>query len=121
MAAKANVTEAPGKAASSGDAEAQDTPDSDGETGQEEQEQKEFVCRQRHRVLKSNKWLARQRREPASIIRSEGSSVAEQSVTVARPICSKEYRYRWLLRHMPAKHPGHDESLRPQPRAKPKQ
>ncbi|KAH8604590.1 hypothetical protein ERJ75_001702200 [Trypanosoma vivax] len=36
------------------------------------------------------------------------------------PICSKECHYRWLLRHMLTKHPGHDESLRPQPRARPK-
>ncbi|KAH8607745.1 hypothetical protein ERJ75_001382800 [Trypanosoma vivax] len=30
---------------------------------------------------------------------------------------NKEYHSRWLLRHMLTKHPGHDESLRPQPRA----
>ncbi|KAH8610317.1 hypothetical protein ERJ75_001114400 [Trypanosoma vivax] len=109
----------PEKQLSSGP-KAQDTPDSDGKAGQEEQEQREFVCQQCHRVLKSKTWLTRHKCEPTSIINSEGSNVAEQSVTVARPICRREYHYRWLLRHMLTKHPGHDESLRPQPRAKPK-
>ncbi|KAG8340151.1 hypothetical protein TRVL_09020 [Trypanosoma vivax] len=106
----------PEKQPSRGGEEAQDTPDSDGETVQEEQEQKEFVCRQRLRVLKSNKWLTRQRCEPASIIRSEASNVEEQSVTAACPICSKEYHYRWLQRHMLTKHPCYDEPFRPRPR-----
>ncbi|KAH8609345.1 hypothetical protein ERJ75_001214200 [Trypanosoma vivax] len=87
---------------------------------QEEHEQKGFVCRQCHRVLKSKTWLTSHKCEATSIINSEDSNVAEQSVTVAHPICSKECRYRWLLRHMLTKHPGHDESLRPQPRVKPK-
>ncbi|KAH8605646.1 hypothetical protein ERJ75_001605500 [Trypanosoma vivax] len=110
----------PAKQLSSGRKEAQDAPDSDGDAEQEEREQAAFVCQQCHRVLKSKTWLTRHKCETTSIINSEGSNVAEQPVTVARPICSKEYRYRWLLRHMLAKHPGHDESLRPQPRAKPK-
>nr|CCC48378.1 hypothetical protein, conserved in T. vivax [Trypanosoma vivax Y486] len=110
----------PAKQLSSGRKEAQDAPDSDGEAMQEEQEQKEFVCQQCHRVLKSKTWLTRHKCEPTSIINSEGSNVAEQPVTIARPICSKEYRYRWLLRGMLTKHPRHEESLRPQPRAKPK-
>ncbi|KAH8609455.1 hypothetical protein ERJ75_001195400 [Trypanosoma vivax] len=108
----------PEKQLSRGAAGAQNAPDSDGKTGQEEHEQTEFVCQQGHRVLKSKTWLTRHKCEQTSIINSEGSNVEEQSVTVARPICSKEYRYRWLLRHMLAKHRGHDESLRPQPRAK---
>ncbi|KAH8605821.1 hypothetical protein ERJ75_001582600 [Trypanosoma vivax] len=94
----------PEKQLSSGTSEAQDTPDSDGETEQEEQEQKEFVCQQCHRVLKSKAWLTRHKCEAISIINSEGSNVAEQSVTAARPICSKGCRYRRLLRHMQAKH-----------------
>ncbi|KAH8619890.1 hypothetical protein ERJ75_000127200 [Trypanosoma vivax] len=108
------------KQLSRGGEEAQDAPVSDGEAEQEEQEQKEFVCQQCHRVLESKTWLTRHKCEPTSIINSEDSNVAEQSVTAACPICSKEYHYRWLLRHMLTKHPGHDESLRPQPRAKPK-
>ncbi|KAH8617208.1 hypothetical protein ERJ75_000397100 [Trypanosoma vivax] len=110
----------PEKQLSSGPKEAQDAPNSDGEAGQEEQEQTEFVCQQCHRVLKSKTWLTRHKCEPTSIINSEDSNVAEQSVTAACPICSKEYHYRWLLRHMLTKHPGHNEPLRPQPRAKPK-
>ncbi|KAH8616773.1 hypothetical protein ERJ75_000445100 [Trypanosoma vivax] len=110
----------PEKQLSSGPKEAQYAPDSDGETAQEEQEQTEFVCRQCHRVLKSRTWLARHKCKATSIINSEDSNVAEQSVTVACPICSKECHYRWLLRHMLTKRPGHDESLRTQPRVKPK-
>ncbi|CCD18690.1 hypothetical protein, conserved [Trypanosoma vivax Y486] len=110
----------PEKHLSRGGEEAQDAPVSDGEAGQEEQEQREFVCQQCHRVLKSKFWLTRHKCEPTSIINSEDSNVAEQSVTAACPICGKEYHYRWLLRHMLTKHPGHDESLRPQPRARPK-
>ncbi|KAH8617515.1 hypothetical protein ERJ75_000362800 [Trypanosoma vivax] len=79
---------------SSGPKEAQDAPVSDGEAEQEEQEQKEFVCRQCHRVLKSKTWLTRHRCEPTSIINSEDSNVAEQSVTAACPIYCKEYHYR---------------------------
>ncbi|CCD20264.1 hypothetical protein, conserved [Trypanosoma vivax Y486] len=109
----------PEKQLSRGGEEAQDTPDGDGEAKQEEHEQKEFVCRQCHRVLKCKTWLTSHKCEATSIINSEGSNVEEQSVTAARPICSKECHYRWLLRHMLSKHPGHDESLRPQPRAKP--
>ncbi|KAH8616435.1 hypothetical protein ERJ75_000476700 [Trypanosoma vivax] len=108
----------PEKQLSRGAAEPQDAPDSDGEAGQEEQEQKEFVCQQRNRVLKSTTRLARHECEASSIVNSEGSNVAEQSVTVARHICGKQYRYRWLLRQVLTKHPGHDEPLRPQPRAK---
>ncbi|KAG8341006.1 hypothetical protein TRVL_08168 [Trypanosoma vivax] len=81
---------------------------------------KEFVCQQCHRVLQSKAWLTRHKCEPTSITNSEGSNVAEQPVTAARPICGKECHYRWLLRHMLTKHPGRDEPLRPQPRAKPK-
>ncbi|KAH8606273.1 hypothetical protein ERJ75_001533200 [Trypanosoma vivax] len=55
-----------------------------------------------------------------SIIKSEGSNELEQPVTVASPICSEECRYRWLLRHVLTKHPRHNESLRPQSRAKAK-
>ncbi|CCD20917.1 hypothetical protein ERJ75_001845900 [Trypanosoma vivax] len=87
---------------------------------QGEQDKTEFVCRQCRRVLKSKTWLTRHKCEPASIINSVDSNVAEPIVTVACPICSKEDHYRWLLGHMLTKHPGHDESLRPQPRAKPK-
>ncbi|KAH8607003.1 putative Zinc finger C2H2 type [Trypanosoma vivax] len=108
----------PEKQLSRGGTEAQDAPDSDGEAMQEEQEQKEFVCQQCHRVLKSKTWLTRHKCNAHSIINSEGSNVAGQLVTAACPICSKEYRYRWLLRHMLTKHPGHDEPLRPQPRVK---
>ncbi|KAH8616486.1 hypothetical protein ERJ75_000474300 [Trypanosoma vivax] len=110
----------PEKQLSIGDTEAQDAPDSDGEAVKEEQEQKEFVCQQCHRVLKSKTWLTRHECEASSIINSEGSNVEEQSVTAARPICGKEYHYRWQLHHMLTKHPGHDESLRPQSRAKSK-
>ncbi|KAH8620060.1 hypothetical protein ERJ75_000103000 [Trypanosoma vivax] len=70
----------PEKQLLSGTTEVQDGPDSDGEAGQEEQEQKEFVCQQCRRVLKSKTWLTRHKREPTSIINSEGSNVAEQSV-----------------------------------------
>ncbi|CCD20943.1 retrotransposon hot spot protein (RHS) [Trypanosoma vivax Y486] len=104
-----------------GAAEAQDTLGSGGEAGQGEEEQKEFVCEQCHRVLKSKAWLTRHKCAATSIINSEGSNVAEQPVTAARPICSEECRYRRLLRHMLAKHPRHGEPSRPQPRAKPKQ
>ncbi|KAH8604939.1 putative Reverse transcriptase (RNA dependent DNA polymerase) [Trypanosoma vivax] len=110
----------PEKQLSSGTLEAQDAPDSDGEAEQEEQEQKEFVCQECHRVLKSKTWLTRRKCEAISIINSEGSNVVEQPVTAARPICSKEWRFRWLLRHVLTKQPRHDESLRLQPRAKPK-
>ncbi|KAH8608365.1 putative Zinc finger C2H2 type [Trypanosoma vivax] len=110
----------PEKQLSRGGEEAQDAPVSDGEAEQEEQQQTEFVCQQCHRVLKSKTWLTRHKCEPTSIINSEDSNVEEQSVTAARPICGKEYRYRWLLRHMLTKHPGHDEPSRPQPRVKPK-
>ncbi|KAG8342400.1 hypothetical protein TRVL_06773 [Trypanosoma vivax] len=88
----------------SGTTEAEDTPNSDDEAKQEEHEQTEFVCQQCHRVLKSKTWLTRHKCEPTSIIKSEGSNVAEQPVTAACPICGKEYHYRWLLRHMLAKH-----------------
>ncbi|CCD21030.1 hypothetical protein, conserved in T. vivax [Trypanosoma vivax Y486] len=108
----------PEKQLSRGCEEAQDALVSDGEAEQEEQEQTEFACQQCHRVLKSKTWLTRHKCEPTSIINSEDSDVAGQSVTAACPICSKEYHYRWLLRHMLTKHPGHDESLRPQPRAR---
>ncbi|KAH8606827.1 hypothetical protein ERJ75_001464500 [Trypanosoma vivax] len=114
------IQNSPEKRLSRGDAEAQDTSDANGEAGQEEQEQKEFECQQCHRVLKSKKWLTRHKGEATSIINSESSNAAEQSVTAASPVCGKEYHYRWLLRHMLTKHPGHDESLRPQPRVKPK-
>ncbi|KAG8340408.1 hypothetical protein TRVL_08764 [Trypanosoma vivax] len=107
----------PEKQLSRGDEEAQNTPVSDGEAGQEEQKQTEFVCQQRNRVLKNKTWLTRHKCKAVSIINSEDSNVV-QSVTVASPICSKEYRYRWLLRHVLSKHPGHDDSLRPQSRAK---
>ncbi|KAH8603496.1 hypothetical protein ERJ75_001816700 [Trypanosoma vivax] len=110
----------PEKQLSRGGEEAQDALVSDGEAVQEEQQQTEFVCQQCHRVLKSKTWLTRHKCEATSIINSEDSNVEEQSVTAARPICSKEYRYRRLLRHMLTKHLGHDESLRPQPREKPK-
>ncbi|KAG8340900.1 hypothetical protein TRVL_08275 [Trypanosoma vivax] len=109
----------PEKQLLSGAAQVQDVPDSDGEAVQEKQKQ-EFVCQQCHRVLKSKTWLTSHKCEATSIINSEDSNVEEQSVTIACPICSKQYRYRWLLRHLLTKHPGHDESLRPQPRAKPK-
>ncbi|KAH8608928.1 hypothetical protein ERJ75_001238800 [Trypanosoma vivax] len=114
------VQKHPEKQLSSGAAKVQDAPDSDGEAEQEDKQQKEFVCQQCHRVLQSKAWLTRHKCEPTSITNSEGSNVAEQPVTAARPICGKECHYRWLLRHMLTKHPGHDESLRPQPRAKPK-
>ncbi|CCD21130.1 reverse transcriptase (RNA-dependent DNA polymerase), partial [Trypanosoma vivax Y486] len=114
------VQKHPEKQLSSGPKGAQDAPVSDGEAEQEEHEQTEFVCRQCHRVLKSKKWLTRHKCETTSSINSEDSNVAEQPVTAACPICSKEYHYRWLLRHVLTKDPGHDESLRPQPRAKPK-
>ncbi|KAH8610354.1 hypothetical protein ERJ75_001106900 [Trypanosoma vivax] len=109
----------PEKQLSRGGEEAQDALVSDGEAEEEEREKTELVCQQEHRVLKSKTWLTRHKCEPTSIINSEDSNVAEQSVTAACPICSKEYRYRWLLRHMLSKHAGHDESLRPQPRTKP--
>ncbi|KAG8343716.1 hypothetical protein TRVL_05455 [Trypanosoma vivax] len=98
------------KQLSRGGEEAQDALVSDGEAEQEEQQQTEFVCQQCHRVLKSKTWLTRHKCKTTSHINSEDSNVEEQSVTVARPICSKEYHYRWLLRHILAKHPGHDES-----------
>ncbi|KAH8605395.1 hypothetical protein ERJ75_001586000 [Trypanosoma vivax] len=101
------------KQLSSGPNEAQDAPDSDGEAAQEGQEQSEFVCQQRHRVLKSKTWLTSRKREATSSINSEGSNVAEQLVTVACPICSKGCRYRRLLRHMLTKRPRHDEPSRP--------
>ncbi|KAH8609673.1 putative RNase H [Trypanosoma vivax] len=110
----------PEKQLSRGGEEAQDAPVCDGEAEQEEQQQTEFVCQQFHRVLKSKTWLTRHKCEPTSIRNSEDSNAEEQSVTATCPICSKEYRYRWLLRQVLTKHPGHDESLRPQPRAKPK-
>ncbi|KAH8617113.1 hypothetical protein ERJ75_000410200 [Trypanosoma vivax] len=116
---KEMVQNNPEKQLSRGNTETQGAPDSDGETGQEEQERTKFVCQQGHRVLKSKTWLTRHKKETNSIINSEDSNVAEQPVTVACPICSKEYHYRWLLRHMLTKHPHRDESLRPQPRAKP--
>ncbi|KAH8619459.1 hypothetical protein ERJ75_000158100 [Trypanosoma vivax] len=108
------------KKLSRGAAEAQDAPDNDGdgEAEQEGQKEREFECQQCHRVLKNKARFTRHKCEATSDINSEGSNVAEQSVTATRPICSKEYRYRWLLRHMLAKHPRHDESLRPKPRAK---
>ncbi|KAG8338783.1 hypothetical protein TRVL_10390 [Trypanosoma vivax] len=111
----------PEKQLLSGAADVQDAPDSDGEAEQGEQEQKEFVCQQCHRALKSKTWLTRHKCEPTSIINSKGSNLAEQPVTAARPIRSKECRYRRLPRHMLSKHPGHDEPLRPQQRAKPNQ
>ncbi|KAH8618334.1 hypothetical protein ERJ75_000291400 [Trypanosoma vivax] len=114
------VQKHPEKKISSGPKETQDAPVSDGEAEQQVHEQMDFVCQQCHRVLESKTWLTRHKFETTSIINSEDSNVAEQSVTAACPICSKEYHYRWLLRHMLTKHPGHDESLRPQPRAKPK-
>ncbi|CCD21230.1 hypothetical protein, conserved in T. vivax [Trypanosoma vivax Y486] len=110
----------PEKQLSRGAEEAQDGLVSDGEAEQGDKQQTEFVCQQCHRVLKSKTWLTRHKCEPTSIINSEDSNVEEQSVTAACPICSKEYHYRWLLRHMLTKHPRHDESLRPQRRAKPK-
>ncbi|CCD11847.1 unnamed protein product [Trypanosoma congolense IL3000] len=91
--------------------------DSDGEPAQEEQN---FVCQKCNRVLKSKTCLTRHKCDVTSNINSEDSNVAEQSDTAVCPICSKQYHYKWLLRHMREKHPGHDESLRPQPRAKPK-
>ncbi|KAH8609747.1 hypothetical protein ERJ75_001174200 [Trypanosoma vivax] len=109
----------PEKQLSSGPNGAQDAPESDGYAAQEEQEEKQFVCQQCRRVLKSKTWLTRHKCEAASIMNSEGSNIVEQSVTVVRPICSKEYHYRWLLRHMLTKHLGHDDSLRSQPRVKP--
>ncbi|CCD20087.1 hypothetical protein, conserved, partial [Trypanosoma vivax Y486] len=109
----------PEKQLSRGGEGAPDALVSDGEAEQEDKQQTEFVCQQCHRVLKSKTWLTRHRCEPTSIINSEGSNELEQPVTALCPICSKEYRYRWLLRHMLAKHPGHDESLRPQAREKP--
>ncbi|KAG8347352.1 hypothetical protein TRVL_01811 [Trypanosoma vivax] len=108
----------PEKQLSSDPKEVQDAPDSDGEAKQEEQCEKEFVCQQCRRVLKSKAWLTRHKCEPTSIINSEDSSVAEQPVTAARPICGKEYHYRRLRRRMLTEHPGHDESLRPRPRVK---
>ncbi|KAG8343663.1 hypothetical protein TRVL_05515 [Trypanosoma vivax] len=114
------VQKHPEKQLSRADTEAQDAPDSDGEAEQEGQEQKEFVCQKCHRVLKSKTWLTGHKCEPTSIINSEDSNVAEQSVTAACRIFSKECYYRWLLRHMLTKHPGHDESSRPHPRVKPK-
>ncbi|KAH8616107.1 hypothetical protein ERJ75_000516300 [Trypanosoma vivax] len=101
-----------------GSTEVQDALDSDGKAGQEEQEKKEFACQQCHRVLKSKTWLTMHKCEAPSIINSEDSNVEEQPVTVACPICSKECHYRWLLQHTLTNHPGHDESLRPQPRMK---
>ncbi|CCD18836.1 hypothetical protein, conserved [Trypanosoma vivax Y486] len=98
----------------------QDAPNKDAEEGQEKQGQAEFVCRWCHRVLESKTWVNRHQYEPTSIIKSEGSNELEQPVTVARPICSKECRYRWLLRHVLTKHPRHNEPLRPQSRAKDK-
>ncbi|KAH8617131.1 hypothetical protein ERJ75_000407500 [Trypanosoma vivax] len=106
----------PEKQLSGGGTESQDTPDRDGEAVQEEQ--KEFVCQQCQRVLKSKTWLTRHRCETTSIINSEVSNVAGQPIAAARPICSKECRYRWLLRHMLTKRPGHDDTLCPQPRVK---
>ncbi|CCD18493.1 hypothetical protein ERJ75_000487900 [Trypanosoma vivax] len=114
------IQKRPAKQLSSGTSEAQDAPDSDGVAKQEEHEQKEFVCQQCHRVLKSKTCLTRHQCEATSIINSEDSNVAEQPVIVACPVCSKECHYRWLLRRMLKKHPGHDESLRPQTRAKSK-
>ncbi|KAH8612361.1 hypothetical protein ERJ75_000897500 [Trypanosoma vivax] len=55
----------PEKQLSSGAKEAQEAPDSDGETKQEEQEQRKFVCQQCHRVLKSATWLTRHKCEQA--------------------------------------------------------
>ncbi|KAG8340774.1 hypothetical protein TRVL_08395 [Trypanosoma vivax] len=49
----------PEKQLSSGPEETQNTPESDGEAKQDEREQKEFVCQQCHRVLKSKTWLTR--------------------------------------------------------------
>nr|CCD15538.1 unnamed protein product [Trypanosoma congolense IL3000] len=118
-AAKAHDTEAPGKATKErrnhGDAHA--SPDSDGEPVQEEQK---FVCQKCDRVLKSRTWLTRHKCTPSSNPNSENSTVAEQSDTAACTTCSKQYHYKWLLRQIMEKHTGHDESLRPQPRAKPK-
>ncbi|KAH8608580.1 hypothetical protein ERJ75_001292200 [Trypanosoma vivax] len=110
----------PEKQLLSGAAEAQDAPGSDGETGQEAQDKDEFVREQCRRVLESRARLTRHKCEAASIINSADSNVAEWPVTAARSISGKECRYRRLLRHMRAKHPGRDEPLRPQPRAKPK-
>ncbi|KAH8612257.1 hypothetical protein ERJ75_000907800 [Trypanosoma vivax] len=110
----------PEKQLLSGAAEAQDAPGSDGEAGQEAQGKDEFVREQCHRVLESRAWLNRHKCEAASNINSADSNVAEWPVTAARSISGKECRYRRLLRHMLAKRPGRDESLRPQPRAKPK-
>ncbi|KAG8341668.1 hypothetical protein TRVL_07501 [Trypanosoma vivax] len=56
---KQMIQKHPAKQLSSGTSEAQDAPDSDGETKQEEQEQTKFVCQQCHRVLKSKTWLTR--------------------------------------------------------------
>ncbi|KAH8616323.1 hypothetical protein ERJ75_000494800 [Trypanosoma vivax] len=108
------------KQLSTGETKDQDAPVGDGEPTQEGPEDTEFVCHKCHRVLKSKTWLSRHKCEASSIIHSKNSNELEQSVTAACPICSKECRYRWLLRHMRTRHPGYAESLRPQPRAKPK-
>ncbi|AAZ11131.1 hypothetical protein Tb927.4.5440 [Trypanosoma brucei brucei TREU927] len=98
----------------------QDVSGSDGEAEQEEQDKREFVCYRCQRVLKSKTWPTRHKYEPTSNTNSEDSDVAKQSVTVACSICRKQYHYRWLPQRIPTKHLGHDESLRPQPRVKPK-
>ncbi|KAG8341708.1 hypothetical protein TRVL_07460 [Trypanosoma vivax] len=83
----------PEKQLSSDPKEAQDTPNKDGEAEQEEKQQ-EFVCQQCRRVLKSKTWVTRHKCEEAYIINSGESDAEEQPVTVARPICGKECRYR---------------------------
>ncbi|KAH8613512.1 hypothetical protein ERJ75_000781500 [Trypanosoma vivax] len=108
----------PEKQLSRGGERDQEAPDRDSETEREEQRQTEFACQQCHRVLKNKTWFTKDKCEPTSDINSEDSHVEEQSVATACPICSKESRYRWLLCHVLAKHPCHDESSRPQPRAK---
>ncbi|KAH8609416.1 hypothetical protein ERJ75_001206700 [Trypanosoma vivax] len=74
----------PEKQLLSGAAQVQDAPGSDGEAVQEK-EDKEFVCQQCRRILKSKTWLTRHKREPTSIINSGGSNVAEKPVYSSAP------------------------------------
>ncbi|KAG8342890.1 hypothetical protein TRVL_06273 [Trypanosoma vivax] len=84
----------------------------------ERPDEKEFVCPQWHHDLKRQTNLAAPKCETSSIINSEDSNVAEQSVTTRSPICSEGWKTRRLLRHMLKRRPGREAPLRPQTRVK---